>query len=400
MTKGDRSPALLAKGERSASEPDIAKHLQAGTGGKLAAAALKKLKDWDYDALRRFCDDLVAQANAKDALREPAIATLTALIDTPCHTGAKKRSSVLQILHIALHEIFNALPPIESTVKSTYKRIAWKNRKKLRKPAKGEKTLVIDADGFEPELEDRDSKLMVDGFRLGWKNFIAYNLVGQRFHGVGLGPDSTGVRIDLYDSSGDYEASGIDGLEMHIHGNAQDQLGQIMKAGKLVVHGDVGQTFMYGAKGGEVYIRGNAAGRPLINAVGKPRVVINGTCLDYLAESFMAGNPLAGRRLRDPQRPAVRRLRRLQPAQAPLPGEQPLLAGVRRRDLHPRPRAQDRRRAAQRRPLPPAGRRRLGADQALPRREREALRHQARRPADPQRQEAQAGRRSSARSAR
>ena len=121
------------------------------------------------------------------------------------------------------------------------------------------------------------------------------------------------MRIDLYDSSGDYEASGIDGLEMHIHGNAQDQLGQIMKAGKLVVHGDVGQTFMYGAKGGEVYIRGNAAGRPLINAVGKPRVVINGTCLDYLAESFMAGNPLAGRRLRDPQRPGVRRLRRLQP---------------------------------------------------------------------------------------
>jgi glutamate synthase domain-containing protein 3 len=129
---------------------------------------------------------------------------------------------------------------------------------------------------------------------IGWKSFIAYNLVGQRFHGVGLGPDTVGVRIDLYDSSGDYEASGIDGLEMHIHGNAQDQLGQIMKAGKLVVYGDVGQTFMYGAKGGEVYIRGNAAGRPLINAVGKPRVVINGTCLDYLAESFMAGNPLAG----------------------------------------------------------------------------------------------------------
>jgi len=32
----------------------------------------------------------------------------------------------------------------------------------------------------------------------------------------------------------------------------------------------------------------------LINAVGKPRVVINGTCLDYLAESFMAGEPLNG----------------------------------------------------------------------------------------------------------
>jgi len=39
---------------------------------------------------------------------------------------------------------------------------------------------------------------------------------------------------------------------------------------------------------------GSVAGRPLINAVGKPRAVINGTCLDYLAESFMAGDPLDG----------------------------------------------------------------------------------------------------------
>ena len=67
-----------------------------------------------------------------------------------------------------------------------------------------------------------------------------------------------------------------------------------MKSGKMVIYGDTGQTFMYGAKGGEVYVMGNAAGRPLINAVGRPRVVINGTCLDYLAESFMAGDALNG----------------------------------------------------------------------------------------------------------
>src|SRR5437667_9736884 len=51
---------------------------------------------------------------------------------------------------------------------------------------------------------------------------------------------------------------------------------------------------MYAAKGSEVYVLGNAAGRPFINAVGRPRVVINGTCLDYLAESFMAGDPYNG----------------------------------------------------------------------------------------------------------
>jgi len=131
-------------------------------------------------------------------------------------------------------------------------------------------------------------------YRMGWKQYICYGYKGQRFTGCGFGPDSDDVRFDVYDSSGDYMASGIDGMEIHVHGNAQDQLGQIMKRGKFVVHGDVGQTFMYGAKGGDVYILGNAAGRPLINATGRPRVVINGTCLDYLAQSFMAGDPLNG----------------------------------------------------------------------------------------------------------
>jgi len=65
-------------------------------------------------------------------------------------------------------------------------------------------------------------------------------------------------------------------------------------AGMMTVFGDVGQTFMYGAKGGSVYVLGNAAGRPLINSVGRPRVIINGTCLDFLAESFMAGDPHNG----------------------------------------------------------------------------------------------------------
>jgi glutamate synthase domain-containing protein 3 len=109
-----------------------------------------------------------------------------------------------------------------------------------------------------------------------------------------LGPDSEDVTIDVFGSSGDYLGSGLDGLTIRVHNNAQDQVGQILKRGKLVIFGDAGQTFMYGAKGGEVYVMGNAAGRPLINSVGRPKVVINGTCLDFLAESFMAGDPHDG----------------------------------------------------------------------------------------------------------
>src|SRR6266568_4097878 len=138
------------------------------------------------------------------------------------------------------------------------------------------------------------ARMVIQAYGLGWKRMILYNLHGHRFIGNGLGPNTNGLRMDCYGDIGDYAGSGIDGAELHIHGAGQDQLAQIMKGGKLVVYGDVGQTFMYAAKGGEVFILGNAAGRPLINAVGRPRVVINGTCLDYLAESFMAGDPLNG----------------------------------------------------------------------------------------------------------
>jgi glutamate synthase domain-containing protein 3 len=134
----------------------------------------------------------------------------------------------------------------------------------------------------------------VDAYHCGWRHIIHYNSRGTRFHATGFGAATDGLRIDCYDNPGDYLGSGIDGLEAYVHCNAQDQLCQISKRGKVVVFGDVGQTFLYGAKGGDIFVLGNAAGRPMINAVGKPKVVINGTALDFLAESFMAGDPLTG----------------------------------------------------------------------------------------------------------
>jgi glutamate synthase domain-containing protein 3 len=153
---------------------------------------------------------------------------------------------------------------------------------------------LIDARGFSPEGESCDAFLAKRAYALGWRHLVHYNVRGTRFHGVGFGPATDGLRIDCYDNPGDYLGSGMDGLECYVHGNAQDQLCQIAKRGRLVVYGDVGQTFLYGAKGGEFFVMGNAAGRPMINAVGRPKTVINGTALDFLAESFMAGDPLNG----------------------------------------------------------------------------------------------------------
>ncbi len=249
---------------------------------------------WDYDRLRWFAGEIAKEA----AVAAPAVGieALTLAIDRRYPTGRKKRSSVLTILRNALEEIFSAQPLLhESTAAGTaYRRIARVSRDRLRGPAGEEKCLLIDARGFEPEGPDCDATLAVRAYHLGWRHLVHYNSRGTRFHAAGFGPKTDGLLVECYDNAGDYLASGMDGLTAVIHGNAQDQLGQITKRGKLVIHGDVGQTFLYGAKGGEFYVMGNAAGRPMINAVGRPRGVINGTALDFLAESFMAGNPHEG----------------------------------------------------------------------------------------------------------
>jgi glutamate synthase domain-containing protein 3 len=246
----------------------------------------------DYDRLRFRVNEIALATASGNA--QLGIDALTLGIDRRYPTGAKKRSSVVAICRLGLEKLFEKQPLFGQESKAAFRRITWDTRKALRGPEQHEKTLLIDARGFAAEGENCDAFLAVDAYHLGWRHIVHYNSRGTRFHATGFGPATDGLRIDCYDNPGDYLGSGIDGLEAHVHCNAQDQLCQISKRGKVVVYGDVGQTFLYGAKGGDIFVLGNAAGRPMINAVGKPKVVINGTALDFLAESFMAGNALTG----------------------------------------------------------------------------------------------------------
>jgi glutamate synthase domain-containing protein 1/glutamate synthase domain-containing protein 3 len=271
----------------------LSERLRQGDVETLFAEVVRDMPSWPANRLRQFCRSVLAGADNSKS-RAAAVELLTKLHDRRFPTGDKRRATVVQVLEETLDELFDTAPLFGDTATGYWRRIDWDTRDGLAAPQTGEDVLCIDAEGFPPEGDDCDAVLLRAGYQLGWKRFIVYRLRGQRFHGAGLGARTDGLRIDLYGSNGDYAASGMDGLELYIHGNAQDQLAQIAKRGKLVIYGDVGQTFMYGAKGGEVFVLGNGAGRPLINAVGRPRVVINGTCLDFLAESFMAGDPLAG----------------------------------------------------------------------------------------------------------
>ena len=289
-----KAPPAAAPAGAEAILKNIASDPARGAAPGHARALAAALAGWDLGGVSSVADRLAALAATDPARVEPILDVLTGLNDRRFDCGRMKRSAVLEVVRGAIDRVLDAVAPITDGQAPGLKRVTWDTRGALRAPAAAETGLVIDARGFPAEDDDRDSRLLILAFELGWRRFITYRLSGQRFHGCGFGPATSSVRLDLYGASGDYIASGIDGMEIVIHDSGQDQLGQIMKAGRLVIHGDVGQAFMYGAKGGDVFILGNGAGRPLINAVGRPRVVINGTCLDFLAESFMAGDPLNG----------------------------------------------------------------------------------------------------------
>lgn len=194
----------------------------------------------------------------------------------------------------ALYAILREVPELCDPRVSRYRRIDAATEDVLRSRANGESVLVLDARECRAEGEHSAARLLCRAHGLGWRRFVVFDCRGGRFAGCGLGLGTEDARVDVFGDSGDYLGSGLDGADVVVHGDAQDQVGQILKSGRLVIHGDVGQTFLYGAKGGAIFVLGSAAGRALINAVGRPRAVINGTCLDYLAESFMAGDPLNG----------------------------------------------------------------------------------------------------------
>lgn len=253
---------------------------------QLLAADLRTVfQENRIDDLRRVIMRSTAEAGISGTLQ-----VLTYLRDRRWNTRAGRRAEVLSVLDGEINALLDSVPGLADPKDEQLLRLTsadpW-----IRQAIwpEGRSCVVIDARGFPPEGSEAACRLLVSCYQAGWRHIVVYRCQGDRFLGCGLGPQSAGLRIDVYGSSGDYLGSGVDGAHLYVHGNAQDQLGQILKSGRLVVFGDVGQTFLYGAKGGEAFVLGNAAGRPLINAVGKIRAVINGTCLDYCAESFMAG---------------------------------------------------------------------------------------------------------------
>jgi glutamate synthase domain-containing protein 1/glutamate synthase domain-containing protein 3 len=283
-----RAPTGVVKptGGRGPNPADIVEEIQDPVASFETIRA--RIPGWDYVEVANLLEELEQAARGGGDRLEVA-ALLTLLMDRRYSMGAMKRSCVLSMVDRAMLRV------LEGARGARTGRCVWFESGAPAKDAEGlDSVAIVDGRGYPAEGPRSLARAIVELHGRGFRRILVFGVRGQRFIGCGLGPEVDGLAIDVYGSSGDYLASGMDGPAIHVHGSAQDQLAQIMKDGTLVVHGDVGQTFMYAAKGGSAFILGNAAGRPMINAVGRPRVVINGTCLDYLAESFMAGDPLSG----------------------------------------------------------------------------------------------------------
>jgi len=245
------------------------------------------LQEADWPAARAMLSEI--NTHSQQVSRTDAVELLTLLLDRRYPCGTLRRSRWLDCVEDTIVEILMA--SANSPCENFTGQMTIGHRPE---PASPSQSIVIDCRPYPIEGSESLAREIIALLAIGWKKFHIINCHGHRFIGNGLGPATEGVRLDVYGNAGDYLGSGNDGMIIHMHGNGQDQVGQIHKSGTLVVHGDVGQCYGYGAKGGKMFILGNAAGRPMINSVGSPKLVINGTALDYLAESFMAGDPLKG----------------------------------------------------------------------------------------------------------
>jgi glutamate synthase domain-containing protein 1/glutamate synthase domain-containing protein 3 len=257
----------------------------------ILAELMKELQRNQYESFKQGVKNLVMEEGTREALKK-----LTLLRDRRWDPFKGQRTFQMAAIERSIQNLLDSVPGPGKKNDTGMIRLdassAW--AKAIPEPSNPSDAMVIYAGKFPNDGPEAVSRAIADNHANGWRNFIVYRCKGDRFIGCGLGPNTDDVRIDVYGSSGDYLGSGMDGVQLYVHGDAQDQVGQILKSGKIVIFGDVGQTFLYGAKGGESFVMGSAAGRPLINAVGRIRAIINGTCLDYCAESFMAGEQTGG----------------------------------------------------------------------------------------------------------
>ncbi len=128
--------------------------------------------------------------------------------------------------------------------------------------------------------------------RDGVEKIKLLNVYGQRYIGTDL--EGT-VAIEIYGTPGNDLGAFGKGVNLVIHGNAQDGCGNTMDEGKIVIHGHAGDLVGHSMRGGSIFIRDDVGYRVGLHMKEymekKPIIVVGGTAQDFLGE-YMAGGVL------------------------------------------------------------------------------------------------------------
>lgn len=160
---------------------------------------------------------------------------------------------------------------------------------------------TINADGVHYKKLNED---IHEAIKLGETQFLLENVRGQRYIGVGLGPE---VSVTINGVPGNDLAAFMNGATLMVNGNVQDGVGNTMNAGKIVVQGDAGDILGYAMRGGKLFIKGDVGYRSGIHMKAYqdvfPLLVVGGVAGDYLGE-YMAGGVIVLLNLAEEAQPA------------------------------------------------------------------------------------------------
>lgn len=149
--------------------------------------------------------------------------------------------------------------------------------------------VVIDAQNvYYKHLNEKIHRAIENGAKV----IELINVNGQRYIADGL---TKNVKIYVSGTPGNNLGAFMNGPEVIVYGNAQEQVANTMNDGRVVIHGNASDIVGYGMRGGKVFIRGDVGYRVGIHMKAyknqTPVIIVGGTTGDFLGE-YMAGGIL------------------------------------------------------------------------------------------------------------
>ncbi|MFX1573751.1 MAG: hypothetical protein ACFFB0_13460 [Promethearchaeota archaeon] len=153
--------------------------------------------------------------------------------------------------------------------------------------------LEINAAPNGEPIDYRELNSMInDAVKNNCKNIVLNNVCGQRFIGAAL---QGNVEIIINGVPGNDLGIFMDGPKISVIGNCEDQTGNTMNEGTLIIYGDGGDVIGLSSRGGKIYVKGDVGYRVGIHMKEYknqfPILIIGGTAKDFLGE-YMAGGKI------------------------------------------------------------------------------------------------------------